>query len=402
MGAGSSAAYPFSPATIDVYSTLPPRLTREQCEEVVGKESSDLLWSRYMGSHTVSSDLGGDGNGDGNGESLIKRERLLNLSVVGKRNQRKERNYKNVLPDIMLLNFKFFKARGEIPRFSKESSGLVNIDKIDKSKVFIVFISHMWLRSKPNVEHQDGFTSHPDTPDNSHYHLCVDGIERIRHNHVRNIEDCYVWIDYSCLNQTINPVQDIEELDTIISACDCIFTPLIATLDEVEPVHEVDIMPETSSTMATVEGYRMTAWSQFLRRSWCRLEMFYGSTIPISHSTMYKFLNKNFNMELHFAISQGRRPHFLYNSNHSVLSTNPSCLTSIPNTLFEKYHPRGGDVTNALDRVKIEQLVNDLQSYMTRVDETHHVGFKSAPNKNSKKKEKEIRKAGEGTIYIHY
>ena len=115
---------------------------------------------------------------------------------------------------------------------------------------------------------------------------------------------------------------------------------------------------------------------------------FYGSNISISHSTMYKFLNENFNMELHFAISQGRRPHFLYDTNQRDLSINPSCLTTIPNTLFEKYHPRGGEVTNALDRVKIEQLINDLLPYMSHVDVTHHIGYKASHDKNSKKKEK--------------
>ena len=85
-------------------------------------------------------------------------------------------------------------------------------------------------------------------------------------------------------------------------------------------------------------------------------------------------LNLNFNMEMHFSSSQGRRPHFLYSTNQSDNGINPVYLSPFPNTMFEKYHPRGGGVSNMLDIVKIEQLVNDLQPYMSLVNE-NKIGF---------------------------
>lgn len=264
MGAGSSASFPFSASTINIYSSLPEELTKEQCKQIVGEISTDLLWSRYMnndGAETSSS-------------CLIKRERLLNLSQIGIQNKRKEKHFKNIMPNITFLNFKSLKANGEFPRYHVKNSGLKNLDQMDKAKAFIVFISHTWQRSILSPEDNKDWRPHPDTIDHAHYQLCIEGIELIRRNHVRNIEDCFVWVDYSCLNQDINPVNEIEELDVIMSACDCVFTPIIASPDEFEPQPVTDIMPEMSSGITTAESYRANAWrGEYLRRSWTRLEL---------------------------------------------------------------------------------------------------------------------------------
>jgi hypothetical protein len=269
MGAGSSAALPFSASTIGIYSALPEKMTKEQCIEVIGRESAEQLWSQH------SANASGSDTGDCDCNSFIFREKLLYLSTIGTLNKKKERNFKNVFPKIQFLNFNHFKASGEFPRFDAKCSSLVNIDDINTSKVFIVFVSHTWLRSIPMSEGTGIYRNipHPDSADNTHYQVCVEGIERVRQNHVLALEECYVWIDYSCLDQEVNPVLGLEELDSIMSCCDCIFTPIVDRSTEAEASFEWDIMPEKSSGITTLGGYTAEAWSTYLSRAWTRLEM---------------------------------------------------------------------------------------------------------------------------------
>ena len=101
---------------------------------------------------------------------------------------------------------------------------------------------------------------------------------------------------------------------------------------------------------------------------------------------MYKYLNKNFNLELNYAIKQSRRPHFIFSTRHQENGTNPVCLSEIPNTYFERFHPRGGRVSRQTDKVKIEQLVNDLLPYLKPDDNA--IGLKIASKKVRKRMKK--------------
>ena len=92
-------------------------------------------------------------------------------------------------------------------------------------------------------------------------------------------------------------------------------------------------------------------------------------------------------MELDYAALQGRRPQFIFSSKHSSNGNNPVSLPPLPNTLFERYHPQNGLLSVASDRVKIEQLVNDLKPYMTVVN-YNLIGFKAASKAERKKLKK--------------
>ena len=325
MGAGSSAGLPFSASTIDIYSSLPEKLTKEQCIEVVGKQSTDRLWSQFMNTSCGSCadhDHGGSSGGRGSSE-CIRRERLLTLSTTGTLNQKKERSYKHTLPKIHFLNYKYFKAAGSFPRFDSSSPELLTEDQINHSKVFIIFISHAWLcdaqRGTQQGEAVDGIPAYsqqeecyqrgefpyPDTVKNAKYQLCIEGIEWIRHNHIKDMEECFIWLDYSCLNQDVNPVLEVEELDVIMACCDCVFTPIVdddtshqisstlgrgrvemstaATEQEAQSSQglaaanqasiEWDLVPEKSSGITSLTKYQAEAWVTHLSRAWTRLEM---------------------------------------------------------------------------------------------------------------------------------
>ena len=97
-------------------------------------------------------------------------------------------------------------------------------------------------------------------------------------------------------------------------------------------------------------------------------------------------------MELHYAISQNRRPHFIFSTKHSHNRLNPICLPAIPNTHYQRLHPLRGRVSVTTDIVRIERLVNDLKPYMTPESQTL-VGVKVV-SKNEKKKSKDRIKWG--------
>lgn len=260
MGAGSSAAaLKLSASTVGIYSSLPEHLTKEKCIEVVGKDSTDLLLSYYATKENGS-------NKSNNNPSLIKREWLLSLPTICL----SEKKARAALLPIYYLKYSHFKAAGEFPRYDCSNTSLVYSENIDMSKAFVVFISHMWLRSAEDNKN----SSYPDSPGNTHYQLCVDGIELIRQNHTRGINECYLWVDYSCLSQEINPVLGLGAMDTIMSHCDCLFTPVMDTTTEpVETSGEDIIMPEMAAGIMSIAEYKADAWQSYLSRAWTRLEM---------------------------------------------------------------------------------------------------------------------------------
>ena len=211
--------------------------------------------------------------------SLIDREMLLRLSNVNNIiNKRKERSYRNIMPNIYYMKYEHFRSCGQFPCYSHNNLDIKNVDKIDTSKVFIIFISHTWLYKRRDdvegEEHEDvESVYHPDDIYNTHYHLCINGIEKILYNHVKNIKDCYVWVDYSCLNQDVNPVLEMEELDKIMECCDCILTPVIDNCSCPQSNSEQDVIVEKSSGMTTILDYKADGWKEYLSRSWTRLEM---------------------------------------------------------------------------------------------------------------------------------
>lgn len=282
MGAGSSAGLPFSASTIDIYSSLPEQLSKEQCIKIVGIQTTENLWAKYVNS---SRDKTTSGVND-----CISRERLLTLSTIGTLNQKdKKRNFRSVVPKIYFLDYKAFQSAGAFPRFDPANPALRTIDEITHSKVFIVFISHAWITTESTSQDSPrdictGEITHPDTADSANYNLCVEGIDRIRQNHTIGMEECYLWIDYCCLNQDLNPVLELQELDAIMECCDCLLTPIVDIHTTANPIIELssetqdsllewNIIPEKSSGITSLTEYQAEAWLLHLRRAWTRLEM---------------------------------------------------------------------------------------------------------------------------------
>jgi hypothetical protein len=68
----------------------------------------------------------------------------------------------------------------------------------------------------------DGWDGRP-YPDNTaadKYKLCVNGIEKAHKSMAPGMPNCYIWIDYGCLNQEGNPSEELNQLDEIMRNAD--------------------------------------------------------------------------------------------------------------------------------------------------------------------------------------
>ena len=91
-----------------------------------------------------------------------------------------------------------------IPRSPEDFNLTVGVVEIQTKECFIVFVSHRWCRSHM---YTPGFSGRPetDTLNNDMFKLCVSGIRYLWSRYAADTKNCYLWIDYSCLKQSVYP-----------------------------------------------------------------------------------------------------------------------------------------------------------------------------------------------------
>ena len=111
------------------------------------------------------------------------------------------------------------------------------------------------------------------------------------------MEKCYLWADYSCLNQDLDMIDEMQPFDKIMSCCDCIFTPLCSISPDYNSNMSTTLTltgTTTSSSNQHINGSNLDDYfarefssvssleaNQYLNNSWCRLHMLYGATVPL-------------------------------------------------------------------------------------------------------------------------
>ena len=191
---------------------------------------------------------------------------------------------------------------------------------------------------------------HPDNARHDKYKLCVKGIEDIMQNQSQGMTACYIWIDFGCMDQDGNPAGELKQLDEIIRAADCLFTPIVG---------EATILSTYSNIY---EDYKAEAWNAdkfgYVNRGWCRIEMFFAGNIPALND---KSRVERFNHGLKKFCASGVRPHFLYGEREVKGNQQPILVPPIKNSYFDKLHPNKGSISVDSDAVKINELVNQLK-----------------------------------------
>ena len=261
---------------------------------------------------------------------------------------------------IRLIDFEDFKALGEYPRFPEKDKIAYDVTTLDLSDAFVIFISHVWLRSRPSLEGFKDFPR-PDTVDNMQYKLCVAGVENLLLSNEISLKRCYLWIDYGCLNQgetdllveymnkgKSRPMGVIDQrMGQIMHYCDCVLTP---DNDLAEIV--------ATNSFNDMERIANMGHSGYLNRGWCRLEMFHATFIPLSIISQRK--RKFFSRAVGHAFDISRRPHFVIGATEIESNKAPLIVPAMKHASLSDYDPTKGYFTFNSDRKVVRTLLNQL------------------------------------------
>lgn len=127
---------------------------------------------------------------------------------------------------INYIKFDDFCNLNSLPRNPDNGNICIANDNIDYKNSFIVFISHTWLRAFSGADDFDG-RPHPDNSNGDKFALCKSGIKLLRDTVGKEFLECYIWMDYGCINQDYDPAAELRILDRIIELSDIIFIPIV-------------------------------------------------------------------------------------------------------------------------------------------------------------------------------
>lgn len=217
---------------------------------------------------------------------------------------------------VHFIDYEVFKSHGSYPCFTEPVTASTHhedklrfrfttpADEINFENAYVIFISHTWfkrnekgetdplhsgshsnssglnihipLREEPKDVHVN---THPDTLHHEQYKLCVSGLHKLVASQLSNFDKIYLWMDYCCLDLRpahIETTLSKLSLSTILSCCDCVFTPLLDdNLDWEYPAEVAHFY----------EDYNPAPWcsgpAAYLNRAWCRMELFYANNVPL-------------------------------------------------------------------------------------------------------------------------
>lgn len=240
------------------------------------------------------------------------------------------------------------------PRFPQDQALCVNLDDVDLANSFIVFLSHNWLRGSSVCLGWDSVVgNHPDDSQHRKFALTVAGVEKAWRALAPNMKECYIWVDYSCIDQDGNPAAEVQDnLHLIMRASDCIFTPIP------DPEWE-----RWGSDLRIVknwfEDYKAPVWVDgkyaYLNRAWCRLEMLLAANLDLREDEQR---SEKFAGGLKIAAKRNYRPHLLYGTRENQRAgAQPIIVGPLQDSFADTHSPRTGEVGYEEDRPKLEKLM---------------------------------------------
>jgi hypothetical protein len=153
---------------------------------------------------------------------------------------------------VRLVRLSRLQALGRFPRWPEDEDALLQVSDegaVKLQKAFVVFVSHTWAAEPPAQQHQHqqqlqhqhptagtpvAVTASPykDNPDNSagdKFRLVARGAALLHQKLAGGLGDCYVWFDFSCLDQSSeNPALEFQQhAFEIFKCCDCVLSPLV-------------------------------------------------------------------------------------------------------------------------------------------------------------------------------
>ena len=286
-----------------------------------------------------------------------------------------------------MIELDSFKALSSFPRYPENKDLCVDITTIDRSESLVVFISHCWLRGWSGADGWDG-RPHPDNANADKFKLCVEGIEKTKKILAPGARQCYIWLDFGCMDQDGNPAGELKQLDEIMRNADCIFTPIFGE----------DRTPRGVGIYNWYDDYLAAAWNEgpysYTQRGWCRVEMFYAANIPVLDDRLRAERCFQHGFKVH--VLNGVRPHLLYGTSESKQLRAPIILPPMQNSFYDQLDPLKGNLTVLSDRAKIHELYESLRPYFKTVSK---VGYEDSFESNGKRSGKGIHRGDDGGIY---
>jgi len=259
---------------------------------------------------------------------------------------------------IRVINYLDFRKLKSFPRFPNNSDLCINIDDVDFSSSFLIFLSHRWLRGDSKAAGWDG-KAHPDNAKHEKFKLTIKAIDMTWGSLVEEGMNCYVWLDYGCINQEGDPAGELRQLEKIIEYSDMLLTVVV---DD-----EYNDWEYGNTVDGLITGYRAKPWIDYLSRAWCRVEMLYAANIPLQENRGHRI--QKFKAGVRGALERNYRPHLIYGTKELKMSFFAGILCPLQTKYLELYNPADGYLTKKEDRVVIESLMDRLSPYMKIIEE---------------------------------
>lgn len=241
----------------------------------------------------------------------------------------------------------------------------------DLQTSFVVFISHTWLRGSPQATGYDG-VRHPDTADNEKYKLTIEALIKIHRIYAPAHEEIWIWMDFGCINQNNNPADSASMLSDVIYFSDCILTPIV---DESADSWSYD---PSRADFNALSDYRSPAFHRgshaYLNRAWCRLEMFFASSLPLKSTGPRVAVSR----EMQMYSLNGVRPHFLFGSKESLEGGDPLLVPALTLAQLDQFDPRRGQLTCPSDELVVQKLVDNELMLLLNSQKPCYVGERNS------------------------
>lgn len=281
------------------------------------------------------------------------------------------KNYKTEAT-IRLIEFDKFKKQREIPRFPdcQDITEVFDAETHNYIDTITVFISHSWISGWDgkgpdgtvlSSDHNRNWRGkpHPDNKKNDKFKLICEGVESIWMSMAPTFSKCYLWIDFSCINQDLDPAGELQFLDLLVRVCDFMVTPVVDYKHNEWKVEK--------SFHNWFEAYKAVAFRgsrySYLSRAWCRVEMLFASTIPFAdHEGDVR--TQKFKGALKESASKGIRSHFVYGTKENAEGSSGRVLPPLAHSYLSEYSPLSGYLSVASDKDKIEALMMEIRPYL--------------------------------------
>ena len=304
------------------------------------------------------------------------------------------------------IRFDHFEQLKEFPRYPQCREICTDLEQIDRQNSFIVFVSHMWLAGWHGAKDWRG-KPHPDNKANEKFELCRKGVAALFKNLAPRMSECYVWLDFGCIDQDSDACAELRVLDKIVGYCDVILTPIVTKEHARTCSDESHANRLMSSNIENKKGAPMDAWSSYLSRAWCRMEMFLASQVPlVETATLSLLLEENqraeadqrrLNVSKHLGVAMmaGRRPHFYYSTQELRYRKDPVVLAPLLNSYLDEFTPAKGELTKETDRPRVIEFMQNVTPKYQNANVASYVGGKDLATGKREGKGKEVFSTGD-------